>query len=207
MNFSLYILLPFYLLNAKQETTKFEIFKSELKKTPQRGHIVKVQNEFFTLTKPVISDSSKQRIIDGIISKEIKENYCGGKGCEVNFAFKLSHNSKRLISFKETVYTMFRQPIDVKTTTFFNYMILGHDVYEVNLNLTTDLKARLKRKLKSARNAECNELLNDNTLINLYVKDRSVYVDLYNDEICNTIIKFDFMNADLVFKKVSSFSP
>lgn len=199
----LFALLTFMCFSCHSQERNFEIFKKGLKKTSFQARTENIINQNITITKPIVLDTLSQRVIENVISNEVKSNLCDNEKCQAFIEIKLGHLTSELISLKETTYTMFRLPRDVNSVKFFNFILDGNVLYKINLNLTEDLKLRIKKKLQLIKDKECKYQINDNTIINLYIEKQHTYLHLYNDEICNTLIDFDFKISDINFIKLT----
>ncbi|PTR01117.1 hypothetical protein C8P68_101349 [Mucilaginibacter yixingensis] len=99
---------------------------------------------------------------------------------------------------------MFRFPRDVKVYIFFNYLISGNEIFQLKLKNTKHFRDRLKYQIEHIKNSECGNWLNNDTQISLLVDKGVTYINLYNDEVCSTNIKFNLKNTDLEFQRVKN---
>ncbi len=187
--------------SCSSQESKFEVLVKNImqknKETLEKESITKFGINFI---KPKIKEMKFKNVINFLVKEKKNIKYCENKECEIDIRFDVNSITTQFLSIRESINTFFRSPIDFYSCRNFNYVIIGEDVFKVELIRNKKINNYIKETIGHYNKAsDCNY---DNVVyVDLYFKQGKSFLMVYNNHFCNISIPIELDESFINFKK------
>ena len=133
------------------------------------------------ITAPVIKHAFFKTLVDEMIKKDQRYDYCDGNKGEVYVNYKVLHLSDNLISIRKDVEIMHCYPGVILYSKFVTALAANGKTWYVGLANSDKVKPALLRAQQ--KNDECKYNL-DELMPDLFIANNKLYVDVIADKVC-----------------------